>query len=141
MNALGRLLGSSAMLLAGCAGALPPHGTRQPQPATARSGERALPTPEQVLGWANLDMNLGRHPEKLDHGLADGRSILGDKVMVLNGEDMVRFVRAHGYVAHKGIVASQRTGSIMTIHVLVVGKDGTEMILQLESDGETQGQG
>lgn len=141
MNALGRLLGSSAMILAGCATALPPDGTRQPQPAPVRAGERCFPTAEQVLGWANLEMNLGRHPERLDHGLADGRSILGDKVMVLNGEDMVRFVRAHGYVAHKGIVASQRTGSTMTIHVPVVGQDGAQMILQLESDGETQGQG
>lgn len=128
-----------AALLAGCAATLPPEPAR-PAP-TATGSRHGRPAPEQVLAWANLDENLGRRAETLDYGQADGRSLLGDKVMVLNGMEMVQFIRAHGYAGHKGITTSLRTASTTTIHVLIVGQDGARLLLRLESDGETQGQG
>lgn len=132
-------LSGLAALLAGCAASLPPEPAR-PSPAVAEA-TKGRPSPEQVLAWANLDENLGRRPERLDFGQADGRSVLSDKVLVLNGEDMVRFVRKHGYAGHRGITTTLHTESKTTIHVVVVGKDGARMVLQLESDGDPQGQG
>ena len=127
MTRAGLKLALIAVLLAGCVGS-----TQQPD----------RPSPGQVLAWSDLDGNLGRHAERLAYGEADGRSVLGERVIVLNGEAMVRFVRAHGYAGHGGIAKVTSPGRSLTcIHVRIRGRDGAEMTLVLESDGDEQGRG
>ena len=131
MTRAGLSLAVIALSLAGCIGPTQPSAELP-----------ARPSPDQVLAWADIDRNLGRHPGRLDYGKADGRSTLGEKVMVLNGEEMVRFVRAHGYAGHGGATAAMSPGRSLTrIHVEIRGRDGATLTLILESDGEDQGRG
>lgn len=135
MRGIGALLVPALLLASGCVSTPGPTSD-----TTAPAG--TPPKAEQVLAWADIDANLGRHPGRLDYGRADGRSILGDKVMVLNGEEMVRFVRKHGYSSHGGIDAAATPGHSLTrIQVTILGRDGARMQLVLESDGEDQGRG
>lgn len=101
----------------------------------------AGPSGEQVLAWARLDVNLGSGSESLTFGQADGRSILGDRVLVLNGEEMVRFVRTHGYARAEGITSVRRMHTATEIDVVIIGRDGARLKLTLQSDGKAQGSG
>lgn len=134
------VLAALTLALTGCADK--PHTPERHPAPTPVSAQPTRPSPGQVLAWANLDENLGRRPETLVFGQADGRSILGEKVLVLNGEEMVRFVRAHRYQAHDGIDAAEAAGDGLTrIHVTIHGRDGARMTLLLQSDGEDPGRG
>jgi hypothetical protein len=99
------------------------------------------PEPELVYAWARLDESLGHGRRELDYGRADGRAILGDRVLVLNGEEMVRFVRTHGYARAVGITSVRRMHTVTEIDVVIVGRDGARLKLTLQSDGKAQGSG
>lgn len=113
------------MLLTGCASVAPSY----------------QPSSEQVLAWAQLDVRLGRHSAELTYGQADGKAVLGDRVLVLNGEAMVCFVRAHGYARAENILEVRRLSTATEVDVIIVGKDGARMTLTLQSDGSPQGSG
>lgn len=123
MNNMPRIL-LSVVLLTGCYHELP-----------------LGPDPDRVYAWAQLDENLGKPAGELEYGQADGRAILGDKVMVLNGEEMVRFVRTHGYLRAEGIVAVRHLHTATEIDVVIVGRDGARLTLTLQADGNPQGVG
>lgn len=99
------------------------------------------PEPRDVHAWAQLDENLGRRASELSFGEADGRSILGSRVLVLNGEEMVCFVRAHGFARDEGIVAARKLRTVTEIDVVIVGRDGARLKLTLRADGAPQGAG
>ena len=98
-------------------------------------------TPERVLAWADLDAHLGRHPQQLQVGQADGRAVLGTRVMLLNAEDIRRFVALHGYAGVRRVVAERRTPSTLEIDVEIAGRDGQVLRITLLSDGGLQGVG
>lgn len=98
-------------------------------------------TSERVLAWADLDAHLGRHPQQLRVGQADGRAVLGTRVMLLNAEDIRRFVALHGYAGVRRVVTERRTPSTLEIDVEIAGRDGQVLLITLLSDGRPQGVG
>lgn len=112
-------------LLAGCCpdNALPPFG----------AGE--------VVAWAELDTHLGA-AEPPPFGKADGKSVLGNRVLVLNGEELHRFIKAHGYAGHGRPLRMRRAGpGTLDVELEVLGKDGARLRIILRSDGGPQGVG
>ena len=61
----------------------------------------------------------------LQTGRADGKLALSDYVMVLNGRELVDFVRDHGYKSFRGPVEIRKwpRGRLQVV-VRVTGKDG-----------------
>lgn len=98
-------------------------------------------TPERVLAWADLDTHLGQHPELLRVGQADGKAVLGTRVMLLNAEEARRFVTLHGYRGVRRVVAERRTASMLEVDVELAGRDGQVLLVTLLSDGGLQGVG
>ena len=94
-----------------------------------------------VISWAQLDNALGQHLDSIACGEADGRAILGDYVMVLNGREMVDFVKAHGYRGSHGPTATRKLRTALEVDVEITGNDGAKMTVTLQSDGTMQGVG
>jgi len=105
--------------------------------------DNALPpfSAADVVAWAELDASLGGK-ELPVFGKADGKAVLGNRVMALNGEELHRFVKAHGYSGHGRPLRMRRAGpGTLDVEVEIRGKDGARMILLLRSDGGPQGVG
>jgi hypothetical protein len=98
----------------------------------------------EIILEAHLDDRLANRIDELDRqtGQADGKLSLGDYVMVLNGRELVDFVRGHGYKSFRGPVEIRKwpRGRLQVV-VRVTGKDGKTVDAVLESDGSVQGAG
>ena len=94
-----------------------------------------------VMSWAHLDDALRYHLDQVGFGEADKKSILADYVIVLNGEEMVVFVRKHGYQSFRGPIAVRKRGTSLEVDVEITGKDGAKTIITLFADGTMQGVG
>ncbi len=105
--------------------------------------DNALPpfSAADVVAWAKLESSLGAKDPPA-YGKADGKAVLGNRVMALNGEELHRFVKAHGYGGHGRPLRMRRAGpGTLDVEVEIRGKDGARMILVLRSDGGPQGEG
>jgi len=102
------------------------------------------PSAREIILEAHLDDRLANRIDELDRltGRADGKLALGDYVMVLNGRELVDFVRAHGYKSFRGPVEIRKwpRGRLQVV-VRVMAKDGQTFDALLESDGKVQGAG
>ena len=102
------------------------------------------PGAREILLEAHLDDRLANRIDELDReaGQADGKLALGDYVMVLNGRELVDFVRGHGYRSFRGPVEIRKwpRGRLQVV-VRVTGRDGQTFDALLESDGKVQGAG
>lgn len=102
------------------------------------------PSAREIILEAHLDDRLANRIDELDRqtGQADGELALGDYVMVLNGRELVDFVRGHGYKSFRGPVEIRKwpLGRLQVL-VRVTGKDGKTVDAILESDGSVQGAG
>jgi hypothetical protein len=149
-------------LLSLAAGALPPEieGLMPPQaeeprviaekdiPEAEKVSTRRLlkrpPSAREIILEARLDDRLANRIDELDRqtGKADGKLALSDYVMVLNGRELVDFVRGHGYKSFHGPVEIRKwpRGRLQVV-VRVTGRDGGTMDAILESDGSVQGAG
>jgi hypothetical protein len=132
----GAVLASAAaiLLVAACT-----HPGR-PAGVVTSAGSKSL-SPQNVIAWAHLDDTLGAHVESIVCGEADGKAVLADYVMVLNGQEMVQFVKAHGYRSHRGPLAVRRRAMSMEVDVEITGKDGATLVISLFADGTMQGAG
>lgn len=112
-------------------------------PLAACCPDNALPpfSANDVVAWAELDTALGGS-EPPAYGRADGKAVLGNRVMVLNGEALHRFIKAHGYGGHGKPLRMRRAGpGTLDVELEVVGKDGARLRVILRSDGGPQGVG
>lgn len=102
------------------------------------------PSAREIILEAHLDDRLANRIDELDRqtGQADGKLALSDYVMVLNGRELVDFVRGHGYKSFRGPVEIRKwpRGRLQVV-VRVTGKDGKTVDAVLESDGNVQGAG
>lgn len=102
------------------------------------------PSAREIILEAHLDDRLANRIDELDRqtGRADGKLALSDYVMVLNGRELVDFVRDHGYKSFRGPVEIRKwpRGRLQVV-VRVTGKDGRTVDAILESDGSVQGAG
>jgi len=102
------------------------------------------PSAREIILEAHLDDRLANRIDELDRqtGQADGKLALGDYVMVLNGRELVDFVRGHGYKSFRGPVEIRKwpRGRLQVV-VRVTGRDGKTVDAILESDGSVQGAG
>ena len=94
-----------------------------------------------VISWAHLDDALGAHVDSIACGEADGKAILADYVMVLNGRNMVQFVKTHGYRSFRGPLAVRKLATSMEVDVEITGKDGATLVITLFADKTMQGVG
>jgi hypothetical protein len=135
--ALGGL--GAAMLASSCAR----HGRTPFAEATltGRTEARKGFSAHDVISWAHLDDMLSHHLDEIAVGSADGKSILADLVMVLDGEEMLNFVKAHGYASFRGPVAVRKRATALEVDVELTGKDGETIVITLFSDGTAQGAG
>jgi len=104
--------------------------------------ETALPpfSPHDVVRWADLDRTLSGPP--LAHGEADGRAVLGGRVLALNAAELRAFLARHGYAGHGRAERMRRVnGTTLDVEVVVRGRDGATFRLILRSDGQEQGRG
>lgn len=105
---------------------------------------KRLPSARDIILEAHLDDRLANRIDELDRrtGQADGKLSLSDYVMVLNGRELVDFVRGHGYKSFRGPVEIRKwpRGRLQVV-VRVIGKDGKTVDAILESDGSVQGAG
>lgn len=102
------------------------------------------PSAREIILEAHLDDRLANRIDELDRqtGRADGKLALSDYVMVLNGRELVDFVRDHDYKSFRGPVEIRKwpRGRLQVV-VRVKGKDGRTVDAVLESDGSVQGAG
>jgi hypothetical protein len=111
-------------------------------PLAACCPDNALPpfSATEVVAWAQLDASLSGEPPA--YGKADGKAVLGNRVMALNGEELHRFIRANGYEGHGRPLRMRRAGpGTLDVEVEVRGRNGARMLLILRSDGGPQGVG
>ena len=94
-----------------------------------------------VISWAHLDDALRYHLSQVGVAEADGQSILADYVVALNGKDMVKFVREHGYQSFRGPIAVRKRATSLEVDVEISGKDGAKTVITLFADGTMQGVG
>lgn len=98
-------------------------------------------SPHDVVAWARLDESLGGG-RPVVYGKADGKAVLGGRVLALNGEELHHFVRRHGYAGHGEARRMRRVNATtLDVEVEIRGKAGATMRLYLRSDGEPQGRG
>jgi hypothetical protein len=112
-------------------------------PLCACCPDNALPpfSAADVVAWAELDRELGGG-EPPAFGQADGRAVLGNRVLALNGEELHRFLRAHGYGGHGRPIRMRRAGpGTLDVELEILGKDGARMRLILRSSGLPEGVG
>lgn len=105
--------------------------------------DNALPpfSANDVVAWAELDTSLGG-AEPPAYGKADGKTVLGNRVMVLNGEALHRFIKAHGYGGHGRPLRMRRAGpGTLDVELDIRGRDGATLRVILRSDGGPQGAG
>lgn len=105
--------------------------------------DNALPafSANEVVAWAELDTTLGGATPPA-FGKADGKAVLGNRVMALNGEELHRFIKAHGYGGHGRPLRMRRAGpGTLDVELEIRGKDGAKLRLILRSDGGPQGVG
>lgn len=94
-----------------------------------------------VISWAHLDDVLRNHLDQVVVGEADGKSILADYVTVLDGHEMVVFVRQHGYQSFRGPIAVRKRGNAVEVDVEITGEQGAQTVITLYADGTMQGVG
>ena len=102
------------------------------------------PSAREIILEAHLDDRLANRIDELDRqtGQADGKLALSDYVMVLNGRELVDFLRGHGYKSFRGPVEIRKwPRGRLQVMVRVTGKDGQTFDALLESDGKVQGAG
>ena len=108
---------------------------------TVTSESLKTPTAYDVISWAHLDDKIKNHLEDLVPGEADGKSIIGEYVMVLNGNEMFDFVKAHGYRSFLGPIEVRKQERAIEVDVKIIGADGATIIITLFADGGMMGIG
>lgn len=98
-------------------------------------------TAEDIMNWANLPQTLASGDNPITHGMADGKSVIAPKVMILNSDTLVEWLKTNNYGTHslKDIVFG-KTSITVEIEILdTEGRNPTRIILF--SNGMEQGVG
>ena len=131
-------IGLSLVLLASCAS--PQMASTSSQDARRNQPPRNF-SASDVVRWARLKSHFIDRTAPLEVGTADGRAVLGQRVLLLNGEEARAFLREHGARSVSGPIAVRSLGAVLEVEVELTGEDGSRLRLQLSSDGTRQGEG
>ena len=116
------------------------RGTPTELSALRSTGGRSFSAGD-VVTWAQLDDHFRDQTVKLAIGQADGKALLGRRVLLENGAEAAEFLKAHGCAQISGPIGVRRLPSALQVDVELTGKDGQKLILILTSDGTPAGEG